>query len=78
VFPDALAAHNPYPVINSGKEPRMSILSFIETGLTLLGIGGVIGLWIYAARRAAPREVMLLIGAALIPSGRRTRPDRAH
>lgn len=55
----------------------MSVLYFIEIGLTLLAIGGVVGLWLYAARRAAPREVMQVIGDALLPfGGVRSRPDR--
>lgn len=55
----------------------MSVWSFIEIGLTLLAIGGVIGLWRYAARRAAPREVMQAMGDALLPfdGGRRSRSE---
>lgn len=49
----------------------MSVWFFIETGLTLLAIGGVIGLWLYAARQAAPREVRQAMADALLPFGRR-------
>jgi hypothetical protein len=54
----------------------MSVLSFIETGLTLAGIGAVIGLWLYAARWAPPREVAQLLGDSLFPFGGRARPGR--
>jgi hypothetical protein len=54
----------------------MSLANLIEIGLTVLCLGAVIGFWFYAARYAAPREVLLLLGDSLVPSGRRDRRER--
>lgn len=48
----------------------MSIGNILEVGFTLLGIGAVLGLWIYAARHSEPRDVMLVLATALASSRR--------
>lgn len=54
----------------------MSIANIIEIGLNILCLCAVVGLWIYAARYAAPREVLRLLGDSLMPSGRRDCRER--
>jgi hypothetical protein len=46
-------------------ELPMSLSSLLEIGLTLAGLGTAIGFWLYAARYAEPRDVTLVLGAAL-------------
>jgi hypothetical protein len=54
----------------------MSLSNIVEFGLSLLTLGAAFGLWLYAARHVEPRDVMLVLGSALVPSSRRTRRER--
>jgi hypothetical protein len=56
----------------------MSLSNIVEIGLSLLTLGAALGLWFYAARHSEPRDVMLVIGSTLAPSGRRTRREREY
>jgi hypothetical protein len=48
------------------------VLTILETAVMLLGLGALIGL----CRRVGPRDVMLLIGDALLPFGGHAWPER--